>query len=184
MQEDTTLNDLRKSFKQMTEGTKGYPSENKGIKPISGYGDKKPTEVDRPVGSKGGSEAAGTSGVKGKDGETKDIGPGTKKAAGDGTKPVARDEGAVAGKKEVGDEHGSKKSAGEDGGVKRGEGVSEASKGGAAEGTKVATGETKEGGEPYADFRKKIRSTLGLSGNDKIVNGPLNKPNQGLGKSK
>jgi hypothetical protein len=178
MQEDTTLNDLRKSFKQMTEGTKGYPSENKGVKPIPGYGDDQPTEVDRSVGSKGGSEAAGTSGVKGKDGETKDIGPGTKKAAGDGTKPVARGEGAVAGNKEVGDEHGSKKSAGEDGGVKRGEGVSEASKGGAASGTKVATGETKEGPEPYHDFRKKIRSTLGLGKIDQ----KLNQPNKGLNK--
>jgi hypothetical protein len=183
MNEDTTLNDIRKAYKAISEG-EAYPKENKGMKPIKGYGEKKPTEVNRDVGAKGGTEAVGAKGVTGKDGSEVDISHGTKSAVGDGTKPVSRGEGAVEGKKEVGEEHGSKKSAGEDGGVKRGEGAGEASGGGAAKGTKVETGETKEGAEPYADFRSKVRNLLGLEANKKIVNGPLNEPNKGLNKSK
>ena len=183
--EDTTLNDIRKAYKTMNEG-EAYkkPAGAQGINPIKGYGEKKPTEVNRDVGAKGGADAVGAKGVTGKDGSEVEIDHGNKAAVGDGTKPVNRDQGAVAGNKEVGDSHGSNKSAGKDGGVKRGEGVAEASGGGAAKGTKVETGETKEGAEPYADFRSKVRNLLGLEANKKIVNGPLNEPNKGLNKGK
>jgi hypothetical protein len=186
MTEDVTLNEIRKAYKTMNEG-EAYktPPAGQGIKPVKGYGEKKPTEVNRDVGAKGGAEVVGAGSATGKDGSEVEIDHGTKKAAGDGTKPVARGEGV----KEVVPEAkkadiGNKKAAGEDGGVKRGEGVSEASGGGAAKGTKVDTGETKEGAEPYADFRSKVRNLLGLEANKKIVNGPLNEPNKGLNKSK
>jgi hypothetical protein len=181
--EDTTLNEIRKTYKAMTEG-EAYKKKD-GIKPIPGYGDKKPTEVNRDVGAKGGAEVVGAGSATGKDGSTVEIDHGTKAAAGDGTKPVARGEGVQEAQEEAKKaDIGSKKAAGKDEGVARGEGVGEAAKGGAAKGTKVETGETKEGAEPYADFRSKVRNILGLEGNKKIVTGPLNEPNKGLNKGK
>lgn len=185
--EDATLNDLRKTFKNMTEGeTKGYKGSSPGgITPVKDTNSKAPTEVKRDVGAKGGADVVGAGSATGKDGSTVDVDHGTKKAAGDGTKPVARGEGAGEAQEEAKKvDIGSKKAAGEDKGVDRGEGVADASKGGAAKGTKVETGETKEGAEPYADFRSKVRNLLGLEANKKIVNGPLNEPNKGLNKGK
>lgn len=184
--EDVQLGEIRKAYKTMTEGD-AYkkPAGAQGINPIKGYGDKKPTEVNRDVGAKGGAETVGAGSATGKDGSEVEIDHGTKKSVGDGTKPVARGEGvgdAQAEAKKA--DFGTKKAAGESEGVKRGEGVSEASGGGAAKGTKVETGETKEGAEPYADFRSKVRNLLGLEANKKIVSGPLNQPNKGLNKSK
>jgi len=184
--EGVTLNEIRKAYTKMNEG-EAYkaPSSGQGIKPIKGYGEKKPTEVNRDVGAKGGAETVGAGSATGKDGSTVDIDHGNKAATGTGVKPVARGEGVKDAQPESKKaEFGNKKAAGEDGGVKRGEGVAEASKGGAAKGTTVETGETKEGAEPYADFRSKVRNLLGLEANKKIVNGPLNEPNKGLNKGK
>ena len=184
MTEDVTLNEIRKAYKTLTEG-EAYPKENKGIKPIPGYGEKKPTEVSRGPGAKDGAKAVGATGVTGKDGSEVEIDHGNKAATGDGVTPVKRGEGVKDAQPEaLKADIGSKKSAGKDGGVERGEGVGEAEKGGAAKGEKVETGETKEGGDPYESFRKKIRGVLGLAGNEKIVNGPLNEPNKGLNKGK
>jgi hypothetical protein len=190
MQEDVTLSEIRKAYKNLTEG-EAYNTlpAGQGIKPIKGYGDKKPTEVSREVGAAGGADVAGSTGTKAKTGEQVEVKNetehGDKSATGDGVKPVARGEGVKDAQPEAKKaDIGSKKAAGEDGGVKRGEGAEEASKGGAAKGTKVETGETKEGAEPYADFRSKVRNILGLAGNEKIVNGPLNEPNKGLNKGK
>lgn len=184
--EDVTLNEIRKAYTKMNEG-KAYKTApaGQGIKPVKGYGEKKPTEVSRDVGAKGGAETVGAGSATGKDGSTVDVDHGNKAATGDGVKPVARGEGVKDAQPEAKKaDFGNKKAAGEDGGVKRGEGVAEASKGGAAKGTEVKTGETKEGAEPYADFRSKVRNILGLAGNEKIVNGPLNEPNKGLNKGK
>jgi len=184
MTEDVTLNEIRKAYKTLTEG-EAYPKENKGIKPIPGYGEKKPTEVNRDVGAKGGAEVVGAGSATGKDGSEVEIDHGNKAATGTGVKPVARGEGVKDAQPEAKKaDFGTKKAAGEDGGVKRGEGVGEAAKGGAAKGTAVETGETKEGAEPYADFRSKVRNLLGLEANKKIVSGPLNEPNKGLNKGK
>lgn len=184
--EDVQLGEIRKAYKVMTEGEayKAAPG-GQGIKPIKGYGDKKPTEVNRDVGAKGGAEVVGAGSATGKDGSEVEIDHGNKAATGDGVKPVVRGEGVKDAQAEAKKaDFGTKKAAGEDGGVKRGEGVGEASGGGAAKGTKVETGETKEGAEPYADFRSKVRNMLGLEANKKIVSGPLNQPNKGLNKSK
>lgn len=183
--EDVTLNDLRKTFKTMNEGEAYKSHKGEGINPVKGYGEKKPTEVNRDVGAKGGAEVVGAGSATGKDGSTVDVDHGKKGAVGDGTKPVARGEGAAEAQEEAKKaDIGTKKAAGEAKGVERGEGAAEASKGGAASGTKVETGETKEGAEPYADFRSKVRNLLGLEANKKIVSGPLNEPNKGLNKGK
>jgi hypothetical protein len=184
MEEDVTLNELRKEFKKMTE-SEAYPSENKGIKPIKGYGEKKPTEVARDPGAHDGADVVGAGHTKAKTGENvdsaKDPAHGKDGAVGTGTKPVARGEGAEDAQPEsLKADIGSKKAAGEDGGVKRGEGAEEAHKGGAASGKKVETGETKEGDTPYSGFRSKIRNILGIEGNKKILSSPLNDGNKGL----
>jgi hypothetical protein len=83
---------------------------------------------------------------------------GTKAAAGTGTKPVGRDQGSVAGNKEVGEEHGSKKAV---------EGANPVPR---KEGSGAAV-------QKYGEFRAKIKAVLGLSLTD-----PLNATGKGLNK--
>ncbi len=102
-------------------------------------------------------------------------------------KPVAREIGAAAGAKEVGDEHGSKAAVTDASPVKRGEGAAAGLKEvGDAHGSKAGVGKDesvprKEGAQAsvqkYADFRAKIKSVLGLSLTD-----PLNSVGKGLNK--
>jgi hypothetical protein len=82
---------------------------------------------------------------------------GSKAAVGDAN-PVKRDQGSVAGNKEVGDAHGTKKGVGSDNSVPRKEGS----------GNSV---------HKYSEFRAKIKSVLGLSLTD-----PLNATGKGLNK--
>lgn len=82
---------------------------------------------------------------------------GTKKPV-EGANPIKREQGSVAGHKEVGDDHGTKKAV---------EGANPVDR---KEGSKASV-------QKYADFRAKIKSVLGLSLTD-----PLNATGKGLNK--
>lgn len=196
MNEDVTLAEIRKQYKNMMEGdkkplnestTKGYVDHaGQGINPIKGYGDKKVTEVDRAVGAEGGADIAGSKGTVAKTGENVEVKSetqhGTEKNANDVVTGVKRGQGVKDAQPEsLKADIGNKAAAGKDGGVPRGEGVEDADKiDGVPKGLVVDTGETKEGGTPFSEFRNKVRSILGLEANKKIMTSPLNDGNKGL----
>lgn len=157
MTEDNKLADLQSAWKKIDEASKA-PAKT----PLA-EGANDPTAVSKKFGvadtnSKPVKPVARDEGAQP---ALKEVGTddhGTKKAAGDGTKPVARGEGSVAGNKEVGQDHGTAKAVEGAHPVPRKEGSGDAV-------------------QKYADFRKKIRATLGLS-----LDNPLNATGKGLNK--
>lgn len=156
MTEDSKLADLQNAWKKMEEGTKADASKTPIVESVENTSVAKKFSVadtnSKPV-KPNAREEGSVAGAK-------EVGDehGSKKAAGDGTTPVKREEGSVAGHKEVGDDHGSKKAVEGANPVPRKEGSGDAV-------------------QKYADFRKKIRATLGLS-----LDNPLNATGKGLNK--
>ncbi len=157
MTEDNKLADLQNAWKKIEESEKAASTKTALVE-----GANEPTAVSKKFGvadtnSKPVKPVAREEGATSAHTEDKDE-HGTKKAAGTGTKPVAREEGAVAGAKEVGQDHGTAKAVEGANPVPRKEGSGDAV-------------------QKYADFRKKIRATLGLS-----LDNPLNATGKGLNK--
>jgi len=152
---NNNLKKLQEAYSKMEEDASYTgPKANKvygkgGIEPVKGYGDKPVKPVARADGATGAKEQAKT-----EHGE---------KAAVDNAvvKPVAREAGATGAKEQAKNEHGTDK---------------------AVEGTNVKPVDREPGSagapkEYNQDFRKRIKSALGLSLDDK-----LNQTGKGIGK--
>ena len=151
MTEDSKLADLQSAWKKIEESeksssTKTALTEETAVSKKFGVSDTNSKPV-KPVNRADGASSNPTEDIHG-----------TKKAAGYGTKPVSRGEGAAAGYKEVGYDHGTAKSV---------EGAKPVPR---AEGSGAAV-------QKYADFRSKIKAVLGLS-----LDNPLNATGKGLNK--
>lgn len=151
---DARLKKLQEAWKEMEkieEGTVGYGASDKsgGIKPVKGYGNKEVQGVQREEGAKDGLKKAAAGGdAEGKKGAVE----------GSPVKPVAREEGAAAGEKEVGHDHGEKKA------------VEGANPVGREEGAAAGKSEVGEYGD-HESFRQRVRSALGLDLNDNLNKG-------------
>lgn len=149
------LKKLQEAYSKMEEGSSYTgPTANKvygkgGIAPVKGYGDKPVKPVDRKDGATGAKEQA-----KAEHGE---------KAAVDNAvvKPVAREAGATGAKEQAKNEHGTDKKP----------------EGSNVEPVAREAGSAGAPKEYNQDFRKRIKSALGLPLDDK-----LNQPGKGIGK--
>ena len=153
---DLTLKKLQEAWEKLDEDA-SYKNVD-GIKPVKGYGDKDVKTVydlkDREEGAQG-TDAEQKSGFDGSD----------KPVEGSNVTPVKREEGSDAGAKEVGDEHGTEKE------VEGSEVKSVTQETGRDEGSADAPKDYNQ------DFRKRIKSALGLPLDDK-----LNQTGKGLNK--